>query len=93
MKLEELTERCEKYCSHVAMVRRRMMFHPVGSIVCGAGAPIKMELFLHAAILQPMKAHINCFGTFWLHPFVDDAFGGGIVDLNGGGWLFVSHFL
>jgi hypothetical protein len=33
-------------------------------------------LFLSAAILQPMKAHIHGFGTFWLHPFVDDAFDG-----------------
>ena len=92
-KLEELTERCEEYWSHVAMVCCRMMFRPVVGIVRGAGAPIKTKLFLRAAISQPMKAHIHCFGTFWLHPFVDDAFGGGIVDLNGGGWLFVSHFL
>ncbi len=70
-----------------------MMFRPVVGIVHGAGAPIKLELFLRAAISQPMKAHIHGFGTFWLHPFVDDAFGGGIVDLNGGGRLFVSHFL
>ena len=93
-KLEELTERCEKFWSHVAMVRRRMMFRPVVGIICGAGAPIKSELLLvDAAISQPMEAHIHGFGTFWLLPFVDDAFGGGIVNLNGGGRLFVSHFL
>jgi hypothetical protein len=50
-------------------------------------------LLVDAAISQPMEAHIHGFGTFWLHPFVDDAFGGGIVNLNGGGRLFVSHFL
>ncbi len=70
-----------------------MMFRPVIRIVRGAGVPIKMELVLCAAISQPMKAHIHRSGTFWLHSFVDDAFGGGIVHLNGGGWLFVSHFL
>ena len=94
MKLEELTERCEEYRSHVAMVRRRMMFRPVVGIVRGAGAPIKSELLLvDAVILQPMETHIHGSGTFWLHPFVDDAFSGGIVNLNRGGRLFVSHFL
>jgi hypothetical protein len=76
MKFKELTERCEEYWSQVAMVRCWMMFRPVVSIVRGVGAPIKSELFLRAAILQPMKAHIHGFGTFWLHPFVDDAFDG-----------------
>jgi hypothetical protein len=93
-KLEELTEMCEEYRSHVAMVRCRMMFCPVVGIVCGARAPIKSDLLLiDAAILQPVETHIHGFGTFWLHLFVDDAFGGGIVNLNGGGRLFVSHFL
>ena len=79
-KLEELTERCEEYWSHVAMVCRRMMLHPVVGIVRGAGAPIKLELLLvDAAIPQPMETRIHGFGTFWLHLFVDDAFGGGIV--------------
>ncbi len=92
-KLKELTERCEEYRSLVAMVRCGMMFRSVVSIVCGAGAPIKSELLLiDAAIPQPMETHIHGFGTFWLHPFVDDAFGGGIVNLNEGGRLFVSHF-
>ncbi len=71
-----------------------MMFCPVVSIVHGAGAQIKSELLLiDAAILQPMETHIHGFGTFWLHLFVDDAFGSGIVNLKGGGRLFVSHFL
>ena len=49
-KLEELTERCEEYRSHVVMVRRRMMFHPVVGKVHGAGAPIKSELLLAALV-------------------------------------------
>jgi len=70
------------------MVRRRMMLRPVVGIVRGAGAPIKLEsLLADAAIPQPMETQIHGFGTFWLHPFVDDAFGGGIVNLNGGGRL------
>ena len=74
-KLEELTERCEEYRSHVVMVHHWMMFCQVVGIVCGAGVPIKSELLLvDAAIPQPMETHIHGFGTFWLHPFVDDAF-------------------
>jgi hypothetical protein len=53
-----------------------MMLRPVVGIVRGAETPIESELILYAAISQPMKAHIHGFGTFWLHSFVDDAFGG-----------------
>ena len=84
-KLEELTERCEEYWSHVAMVRRRMMFCLVVGTVCGAGAPIKLKLLLvDAAILQPTETHIYGFGTFWLHPFVDDDFWGWYWQLERG---------
>jgi hypothetical protein len=59
------------------MMRRWMMFCPVVRVIRGAGAPVKSKLFLaDAAISQPMKTHIHGFGTFWLHSFVDDAFGG-----------------
>ena len=76
------------------MVCHWMMFRPVVGVVGEAGAPVKSKLFLvDAAIPQPMEMHILGFGTFWLYPFVDDAFGGGIVNLNGGGRLFVPHFL
>ena len=69
-----------------------MMFCAVVSVVRWDGAPVKLKLFLvDAAIPQPMEMHIHGFGTFWLHPFVDDAFGGGIVDLNRGGRLFVPQ--
>ena len=86
-------ERCEEYRSHVAMVRHRMVFCPVVGVVRGAGAPVKLKLFLvETAIPQPIETHIHGFGTFW-HPFVDDAFSGGIVNLNRGGHLFVSRFL
>jgi hypothetical protein len=59
------------------MMRCWMMFRPVVRVIRGAGAPVKSKLFLaDAAIPQPMKTHIHGFGTFWLHSFVDDAFGG-----------------
>ncbi len=53
-----------------------MMFCPVVGMVCGAWAPVKSELFLVVvAIPQPVKTHVHGFGTFWLHLFVEDAFG------------------
>jgi len=59
------------------MMRRWMKFRPVVRVICGAGAPVKSKLFLaDAAISQPNKTHIHGFGSFWLHLFVDDAFGG-----------------
>ena len=74
------------------MMRCWMVFCPVVRIVRGAQAPEKVKLFLtDAEILQPVEVHVHGFGAFWLDPFVDNAFGGGIVDLQGGGWLRVSH--
>jgi hypothetical protein len=54
-----------------------MMFCPVVTVVCGAGAPEKSELLLaDAATLQPMEVHIHSFGELWLHHlFVDNALG------------------
>ena len=76
------------------MVRHRMIFCPVVGVVCGAGAPLKSKLFLVDAVIpQPIETHVHGFGMFWLYPFVDDAFGGEIVNLNGGGQLYVPHFL
>ena len=75
------------------MVRCWMMFCPVVGVVCGTRAPEKSKLFLDVAIPQPVETHVHGFGAFWLYPFVEDAFGSGIVDLDRGGWLFVSHFL
>jgi hypothetical protein len=56
-------------------MRRWMMFRPMIGIVCGARAPVKLELFLVDAVIpQPVETHVHGFGTFWLHPFVDNAF-------------------
>ena len=69
-----------------------MMFCPVVAVVCGAGAPVKSELFLaDAPVSQPVEAHVHGIGMFWLHPFVDDAFGCQIVNLKRGGWLLVAY--
>ena len=50
------------------------------------------ELLLGFAILDPVEAHVDGFGSFLFYCFVGESDGGGVVDLNRGGWLGMSHF-
>ena len=51
------------------------------------------RFFLTNAILDPVKVHIHCFGSFNLDGGIGEASGGGIIRLNGGRWLGVAKFL
>ena len=42
--------------------------------------------------MDPIKTHVNCFGAFLLDSWVGEALGGGIVNLNRGRRLRVTHF-
>ena len=69
-----------------------MVFGPVIGIVGFAGAPVKLELVVAFAVTQPVKSHIHGFGAFRLYFAIDDGICHGVVGLDGGGGLFVSHF-
>jgi hypothetical protein len=44
------------------------------------------------SIVEPVEAHANCFGSFWLDFAIDDCISHCVVCLDGGGQLFVAHF-
>ena len=56
------------------------------------GLPVDEELTLACAVAYPIKAHVNRFRSFLLDGVVDEAFSGGVVDLDCRGRLWVPQF-
>ena len=79
--------------SHKNMVSRRMVLSRIVSKVRVPRSPEDKEFFLTNAILDPVKVHIHCFGSFNLDCGIGEASGGGIIRLDGGRWLRVAKFL
>ena len=60
--------------------------------VCDAGLPVDEELTLACVVAYPIKEHIDRFGSFLLDGVVGESVGGGVVDLDWRGWLWVPRF-
>ena len=69
-----------------------MVFGVVVGKVGSAGHPVDEELSLSDSILDPIKAHINGFGSLLFDGLVGKTHGHGIVNLDWRGWLWVSQF-
>ena len=60
--------------------------------VSDSGLPVDEELTLACAVAYPIKAHVNRFRSFLLDGVVGKAVGGGVVDLDWRGRLWVPEF-
>ena len=60
--------------------------------VCDSGLPVDEELTLACAVTYPIKAHVDRFRSFLLDGVVGEAVGGGVVDLDWRGGLWVPQF-
>ena len=60
--------------------------------VSDAGLPVDEELTLACAVAYPIKVHVNRFRYFLLDGVVGEAIGGGVVDLDWSGRLWVPQF-
>jgi hypothetical protein len=60
--------------------------------VLGTFSPVDKKLFLAHSILDPVEAHVHCFGFASADGSIGNTRSGGIVYLNGCRWLWVSHF-
>ena len=78
--------------SYITMMVGRVVFCMIITQFCGARFPKHFEMILFDAVLDPIKAHVHCFGPFLLHCWIHYALRGGIVYLHRGGRMFVSHF-
>ena len=70
-----------------------MVLGNVVPLVCWFSWTVNPELFLALSASQPMESHIHDFGAAWLDRVVDDPQGRGVVGLDRGWWLRVTHFL
>jgi hypothetical protein len=70
-----------------------VVFGPVIGIVGLAGASVEFKLVLAFVVTQPVKSHVHGFGAFHLYFAFDNSVCHGVVSLDGGRWLFVSHFI
>ena len=57
-----------------------------------SGLPVDKELTSACAVDYPIKVHINRFRSFLLDGVVGKAAGGGVVDLDFCGRLWVTQF-
>ncbi len=78
--------------AHKAMVRRRVVFSEVVGEVVGSFAPVDMIVALGGTVFDPVETHVNGFGAFLLNCVVRKTNSGGVVDLDGCGWLGMAHF-
>ena len=70
-----------------------MVFCEVITVVIFSRCPKHSELALADTVTNPVKAHVNCFGSFLFDCVVDDAFGTSVVGLDRSGGLFVAEEL
>lgn len=79
--------------SHVDVVRRFMEFGVVVAQVFGSGVPLDIELLAGDLVCDPEVSHFHRTGTLALNGVVGNAGGGGVVAVEGCGWLWVAEFL
>ena len=77
--------------AHEAMMIRQMVLGMVIALVSRTGLPVD-QFFLADAVLDPIKMHVNFFGTLLFDGPVGEVLGGGIVNLHQGRRLRVTHF-
>ncbi len=67
--------------SDMLMNVSRVVFRWIVAQVFLTGLIIKFEVFLCFAIQQPEVLHLHCTGTLAFDRVIDDANGGGVVDV------------
>ena len=79
--------------SHNAVMGRVVVLGKIFIEFIAAGFPINEKLALPGAVLDPIEAHIDGFGYFFLDCAVCEAFRGRFVDAGWSWWLRVPKFL
>jgi hypothetical protein len=80
-------------CAHQFVMGRGMVLGKVVSEIFFTSTPMNDEVALLDSIADPVKAHVNCFGSALFDCFVGNASGAGTVGLDWCGSLRMVHFL
>ena len=73
-------------------MRWRVMLTYVVRSVSVSRSPVDKKFILFDTVTYPIKSHVDSFCSFHFNAGVRKADGGGVVDLDGGGWLGMPHF-
>jgi hypothetical protein len=79
---------CRDKWSACLVMFGRVVFCEVTSKVFVAWAPVYAKLILLDLIVDPVEAHVDGFRATLLNCVVDDSSSAGIVNLDGGWWLW-----
>ena len=79
--------------SHDTVMGRRVVIGEIVTQVSAAVFPIDEKLNLPGAVLDPIEAHIDGFGYFFLNGAVCETFRGRVVNADWSWWLWVPKFL
>ena len=79
--------------SHDTVMGRRVVLGEIVTEVSAAGFPINEKLTLPGAVLDPIEAHIDGFGSFLLYGAICETFRGIVVDADWSWRLWVPDFL
>ena len=79
--------------SHDTVMGRRVVLGEIVTEVSAARFPINEKLTLPGAVLDPIEAHIDGFGSFLLYGAICETFRGRVVDADWSWWLWVPEFL
>ena len=79
--------------SHNKVMGRRVVLGEVVNEVSASGFTINEKLAYPSAVLDPIEAHIDGFGSFLFDCAVGKAFRGRVVDADWSRWLRVPEFL
>ena len=74
------------------MMGCRVMFSKIISFVQNALLPINVKLALANAVANPVKAHVDGFGSFLFDRVIGDSRSGTVVSLQRGGRLGMTKF-
>ena len=61
--------------------------------VSATGFPINEKLTFPGAVLDPIEAYINGFGSFFIYGAICEIFRGRVVDADWSWWFWVPKFL
>jgi hypothetical protein len=70
-----------------------VMFGDVIAKILHAGVPENANITVADLVDDPEVPHFHGSGALAFHGAVGNSYGGGIVTVNGRGWLRVTHFL
>ena len=70
----------------------RVMFGEIVTEVRCARSPVDEELALFGPVFDPIKLHVDCFGSFLFYGVICKTVSGGVINLHWCRWLGMTHF-